>query len=342
MPSSRRSAPRHRDPPAPTVDVFVTCVENTGDTYSARFGYVNPGQASVSLAVGAQNRFTPGDEYRGQPEEFTPGRVDVAVVVGGISNSVDLTWRVDTGNGDPSTATARDTLETKCSDEPPPPPTPPPGPPPPPPPPGPPPPPPDRGPIGIFVQCITTRGATYDAVFGYQNDNAYTVAIPVGSDNRFLPGGDRGQTTTFLPGNHQDAFTVEQIPSRALTTWAVTYAGATRFARPDSGFTECAAEPPMLQPIGIFACIVDRGDSFDAVFGYENDNPVDITVPIGLTELRDTSPGQSRAADRPQPGASRERVHGSRRRLGHPRLDRETRGCSHRHRDLGVSDQVRG
>ena len=269
------------EPPARTVDVFVTCVENAGETYSARFGYENPGSASVSLAIGAQNRFTPGDEYRGQPELFTPGRVDVAVVVGGISNSVALTWTVATGNGPPSTATARDTLETKCSDEPLPP-DPPPDPPPPDPPPGPPPPPPDQRPIGIFVQCITTRGDTYDAVFGYQNDNAYTVAIPVGPDNRFSPGGDRGQTTTFLPGNHQDAFTVEQIPSRTLTTWAVTYAGATRFARPDAGFTECSAEPPGLQPIGLFACIVDRGDSFDAVFGYENDNPVDITVPIGL------------------------------------------------------------
>ena len=60
------------------------------------------------------------------------------------------------------------------------------------------------------------------------------------------------------------------------------------------------------------------------------------------TELRDTSPGQSRAADRLQPRASRERVHGSRRRLRHPRLDRRSTRASHRHRDLGVSDQVRG
>ena len=67
-------------------------------------------------------------------------------------------------------------------------------------------------PVGVFVQCVTNRGSTYDAVFGYQNDNEDLVEIAVGSRNRFLPAPQgRGQTTDFLPGNHQEAFTVTGI-----------------------------------------------------------------------------------------------------------------------------------
>ena len=220
--------------------------------------------------------------YRGQPETFVPGEVVEAVRVGDIANSVDLTWRVDTGNGEPSTATATDAFATKCSLEPPPDPgEPDPGPPDPgEPDPG--PPDPEQEPIGIFIDCVTDRGPTYDAVFGYQNNNEDAVAIPVGSDNRFIPGGDRGQTTVFLPGNHSNAFVVERIASGLLLSWAVTHAGTTRFATPFSGMPECGDAPPPLVPVGIFACITDRGGTFDAVFGYENDNTVDVALPIGL------------------------------------------------------------
>ena len=164
-------------------------------------------------------------------------------------------------------------------------------PPPPPPPPGPPPPPPpperDPDPIGPFVECVTSRGSTYDAVFGYQNDNEDAVQIPVGSLNRFAPAPQgRGQVTTFLPGNVQQAFEVRGIPAGTVLAWAVTHVGKTRVATAAAAFPEkCAAPPPPAQPIGIFACVVDRGNTYDVVFGYENDNPVDIAVPIGLANL---------------------------------------------------------
>jgi uncharacterized repeat protein (TIGR01451 family) len=105
----------------------------------------------------------------------------------------------------------------------------------------------------------------------------------VGANNRFFPREDRGQTTNFLPGHHENAFTVPNIPSRLLVRWLVTHGGATRVATPHSAFpTKCAGPPPADQPLGLSACVVDHGNTYDAVFGYVNDNPVDISVPLGL------------------------------------------------------------
>ena len=76
------------------------------------------------------------------------------------------------------------------------------------------------------------------------------------------------------------------IQSGALLAWAVTHAGATRTATAASNFPEKCAEPePPSQPIGIFGCVIDRGDTYDVVFGYENDNPVDISVQIGVANF---------------------------------------------------------
>ena len=85
-------------------------------------------------------------------------------------------------------------------------------------------PPPDTNPgaIGVFVQCVTTRGDTFDAVFGYQNDNEDEVTIS-GSANRFAPlPENRGQTTSFAPGNVQEAFTVTGVPRGTPLEWSVT------------------------------------------------------------------------------------------------------------------------
>ena len=265
------------DPPAPTVDVFVTCVENTGDTYTRQVR-IRESQHSVGVAFDRRSESVrPGAQYRGQPEEFLPGRVDVAVVVGGISNSVDLAWTVDTGNGAPGTATARATFGTKCSVEPPPPPPPSrrPGRPPPPPP-GPPPPTGGSRADRSLRPVHHDDGATYDAVFGYQNDNAYAVAIPVGSDNRFVPGGDRGRPRRFA------GKPPERVHGRRDPEPRPRHVGrdlCRRDALREAGLRilRMRGRAAELKPIGVFACIVDRGDTFDAVFGYENDNPVDIS-----------------------------------------------------------------
>jgi len=45
----------------------------TGDAYSAVWGYTNTTGATVTLAIGASNEFTPGGTNRGQPTQFSVG-----------------------------------------------------------------------------------------------------------------------------------------------------------------------------------------------------------------------------------------------------------------------------
>ena len=230
---------------------------------------------------------------RGQPTEFLPGGHPTDFTVLGILNDTSLTWTIASGQPQPLGLARRhghDDFETKCGVDPEPP--------------DPPDPPihrihrtrptrptrrrgPYPDPVGVFVQCVTNRGSTYDAVFGYQNDNEDIVRIEVGNRNQFLPAPQaRGQTTDFLPGNHQEAFTVTGIQAENALAWEVTHAGDTRVATVASNFPEkCSASPAPAQPIGIFACIVDRGSTYDVVFGYESDNPADVTIPIGLANV---------------------------------------------------------
>ena len=42
-------------------------------------------------------------------------------------------------------------------------------------------------PIGLFVTCVTNHGDTYDAVFGYTNDNRAEQIVPLGLSNTFAP-----------------------------------------------------------------------------------------------------------------------------------------------------------
>ena len=134
---------------------------------------------------------------------------------------------------------------------------------------------------------MTQRGSTYDAVFGYQNDNDASVVIPVGAANRFVPTpAGRGQVTEFLPGNIQEAFTVVGVPRAQVLEWVVTSGRQTAVATASATFTDaCAEPPPPTGPIGIFACIVDRGSRFDVVFGYESDNRVAVSIPVGFANL---------------------------------------------------------
>lgn len=58
---------------------YVT--DNRDGSFTAWFGYDNPGAATVHLPVGKHNRFTPHREDRGQPTAFAPGRHRAAFAV---------------------------------------------------------------------------------------------------------------------------------------------------------------------------------------------------------------------------------------------------------------------
>jgi len=57
----------------------------------AHFGYQNNGAASVTIPVGARNRFTPGNEDVGQPTEFLSGRITDVLTVS-FPSTTTLSW----------------------------------------------------------------------------------------------------------------------------------------------------------------------------------------------------------------------------------------------------------
>jgi uncharacterized repeat protein (TIGR01451 family) len=271
-------------PPVPQelpIRVAVECITAGATTFAARFRYESENAEPVTIPIGAGNGFTPGPAGRGQPSTFQPGLAEAAFTVDGIPNAIGATWSV-TYAGETRMATATAGFATACSTPEPPPDT-------------------NPGAVGVFVQCVTARGDTFDAVFGYQNDNEDELTI-AGAANRFAPlPADRGQTTRFAPGNVQEAFTVTGIARGTTLEWSVTHAGATRTATATATFpTQCAGpgpgpgpgpepqpEPePGVQPIGVFACVrALSGDRFDVVFGYESDNGADISIPAGIANF---------------------------------------------------------
>jgi hypothetical protein len=65
-----------------TVVPILECVQrNQNGSYTARFGYNNSTGAAVTIPVGANNYFTPGNQNRGQTTVFQPGRVTNAFSV---------------------------------------------------------------------------------------------------------------------------------------------------------------------------------------------------------------------------------------------------------------------
>ena len=172
-----------------------------------------------------------------------------------------------------------------------------------------------REPIGVFVQCITTMGRRTTRCSATRTTTRTRSPCRWARTIGSCPAGDRGQTTTFLPGNHQDAFTVEGIPSRASSGLgrdlcrrdAVREAGLRIHpsARPGRPSSSRSASLPASS----------TGRNLRRRLRLRERQPRRHHRADRATELRDTPPGESRAADRPQPWASRERVHGSRRRL---------------------------
>jgi hypothetical protein len=135
-------------------------------------------------------------------------------------------------------------------------------------------------PIGLFVDCVVNHARTYDAVYGYTNDNRTEQIVPVGLSNTFLSApGNRGQPTTFEPGTVPNAVRVNGVPNGTQLTWVVRL-GNIRAAI-GSQFIErkCASPPQPVPPnprppeSGLFAtCVLRLGlpRTYDAIFGYAN------------------------------------------------------------------------
>ena len=273
-------------PGAYRVGVFVSCVTNQGSTYSATFGYSNDDTQTSQLPVGDANRFFPAPEGRGQTTTFEPGDVEQAFTVTGIPTGTRLVWVVTSDETHSADASA--SFETKCN-------------------PGPDPPPAEEVPIGVFATCVTNHADTYDAVFGYENDNRATQIIALGLANSFLPApGNRGQPTTFEPGTVRNAVTVTGIPNGSVLVWTVEFSSPRSAAASQYLTTKCGGPPPTEPPpalrppqSGVFAtCVLRLGNvrTYDAMFGYVNASEQTVTIPIGRQNLVTPAP-----IDRGQP-----------------------------------------
>jgi len=99
--------------PLEKVSPVLECVDDNGDgTYTAHFGYNNNNNRWVSIPIGADNKFTPNPQDRGQPQFFKPGRIvnDFSVVFDGSN----LVWYLKSPNGEAATSTASDNPEQRC------------------------------------------------------------------------------------------------------------------------------------------------------------------------------------------------------------------------------------
>jgi hypothetical protein len=71
---------------------------------------------------------------------------------------------------------------------------------------------------------------SYNMWFGYMNRNyEEEIDLPVGAENTFEPGGDRGQPTHFVPRRHKDVFkvTVPRDFGNQTLVWTLTTRGRT-------------------------------------------------------------------------------------------------------------------
>src|SRR5689334_22201410 len=67
---------------------------------------------------------------------------------------------------------------------------------------------------------------SFNMWFGYMNRNyEEQIDLPVGANNTFEPGGDRGQPTHFIPRRHKDVFAVvvpKDFPKDGKIVWSLT------------------------------------------------------------------------------------------------------------------------
>ena len=83
----------------------------------------------------------------------------------------------------------------------------------------------------VYEGFDVNADGTYNMWFGYLNRNyEEALDVPVGPDNRFEPGPDRGQPTHFDPRRHKDVFRVvvpKDFGANTKLLWSLTVRGKT-------------------------------------------------------------------------------------------------------------------
>jgi len=84
-------------PPQAITPTLASVTHNSNGTWTAKFGYRNDNPVTFNIAVGASNKFSPGNQSRGQTTAFQPGTVANAFTVTWDGSS--LTWTVKGPDG---------------------------------------------------------------------------------------------------------------------------------------------------------------------------------------------------------------------------------------------------
>ncbi len=128
-----------------------------------------------------------------------------------------------------------------------------------------------------ILACVARRSlASYVAIFGYEMRGTAPVHMPVGGENRFNRyREDLGQPTTFEPGTRRAAFAVvfDGLP----LTWSLAGQQVTAWA---SYPIRCSSDAVVrIQPV-LECTLPDGNGTTIARFGYRNDNPFNVAVPV--------------------------------------------------------------
>ena len=137
-------------------------------------------------------------------------------------------------------------------------------------------------PVRPILECVTQEGPSqYTAVYGYKNENAFPLIIPIGSRNKFTPlPQDRGQPTVFWPGRTPPDRGVFHVPfDGGDLVWALKGPdGSTRTATASSSSRRCPG-PTLtgLDPVSLFLTQGGRG-ALTATIGAAQSNATTITL----------------------------------------------------------------
>ena len=185
------------------VSIFVTCVDPGATTYTARFGTNNVNPTAVTIPIGRRQPLRPCAGEPG-PGDAVRHRHDTdAVTVTGHPERHEPRLAAERSHVD-GELVVPDALHRGSTRSP------------------------RRPAVRISGRCVVNGATTYEARFGYTNENSTTVSIPVGESNRFVPTpAGRGQTTLFAPGASSQAFAVTGIPNGTNLVWLVSHAGDT-------------------------------------------------------------------------------------------------------------------
>lgn len=195
--------------------VLEYVAHNCNGTYTAHFGYMNENADTTLVPIGDENMFTGlSGADQGQPILFAPGRQVAVFTVDFAVEAVVWTLRGRTS------AAGRDAAQGSCGGEP---------------------------VVPRVDTVIDNCDSTYTAWFGYENLNADTVFIGIGSANSFTGTGTQPQVAVFAPGVHHSVFAVDfhGLP----VTWTIDYNGRYAATATADQAVPCICGPiELLQP----------------------------------------------------------------------------------------------